>query len=157
MDASEDFYIRFIFSALVNLGVISFIALALYDFRKYLWKTVDAVITRSEVRSYSDSDNDQMFEPDIEYKYTYNSQQYTSNKIGFAIYSSSSPKAAENLIGHFALDWKVRAFVNPKNPSESTLKPGLGVYQLSLLGFLVFGFYFWVPIGWFFWGTLGSK
>ena len=108
-------------------------------------------MTKSQVRTYLNSDDDTMYEPDVEYEYVYKGQLYQSNNIGFAIHGSGSPKSSENFIGNFAMNWKVRVFVNPDKPCDSTLKPGLGIYQLGFLGFLLFGFYIWVPLGWFFW------
>ncbi|REL27060.1 DUF3592 domain-containing protein [Thalassotalea euphylliae] len=136
METSEDFYIKFIFSAAVNVGIIAFVLFAIFDFRKRLWAKTDALITKSEVRTYKDSDDSDTFEPDIEYEYVFNGKKYKSNTIGFGISGTGTRKPAEELLGEFALNWKVRVFVNPKDPSQSTLKPGLGYHHLGAMGFL---------------------
>lgn len=156
MDESQQFLIKLIVSGLINLGILAYMTFAIFDYRKLFWSKVEGLITKSQVHSYLDSENDTMYEPKVEYEYIFNGQHYHSDKIGFAIHASSSPKASEELLSNFALNWKVTVFVNPDNPSDSTLKPGLGVYQLGFLGFLIFGFYFWVPVGWIFWGAVAG-
>ncbi|XPF94894.1 DUF3592 domain-containing protein [Colwellia sp. RE-S-Sl-9] len=146
-----------VISALINIAIAIYLLFLLFSYRSYLWHKTEAVITKSELKGTYDSDGDMMYGPEIEYEYFYDGRKYINDYVAVAVGSSNIKSQAEDILGAYGKGWKVDVYVNPRKPSKSILAPGIRVHHLYLLGFLIFGFYFWVPAGWNFWSYVSSQ
>jgi uncharacterized protein DUF3592 len=146
-----------VISALINIAIAIYLLFLLFSYRSYLWHKTEAVITKSELKGTYDFDGDMMYGPEIEYEYFYDGRKYTNDYVSVAVGSSNIKSQAEQILGMYGKGWKVDVYVNPKKPYKSILAPGIRVHHLTLLGFLIFGFYFWVPAGWNFWSYVSDQ
>lgn len=146
-----------VISAFINIAIAIYLLFLLFSYRSYLWHKTEAVITKSELKGIYDSDGDMMYGPEIEYEYFYDGRKYTNDYVSVAVGSSNIKSEAEQILGTYGKGWKVDVYVNPKKPSKSILAPGIRVHHLTLLGFLIFGLYFWVPAGWNFWSYVSDQ
>jgi len=96
------------------------------------WPVVTGVIKRSEIESYraapseSGSRGSMMYERKISYTYTYQGVSYTNVHASF---SGNVASTSSWLVGKFTTDWRngaaVKVYVNPVNPADATLRPGV--------------------------------
>jgi hypothetical protein len=115
------------------------------------WPVVPGLIKLSGVESYQGADRDSgragpmMHERKVGYGYHFNDIAYTGNAGSLSTSNPSPPRWQMRLFG---MDYQngamVNVFVNPANPSESTLSPGGGAAWFLwaiAAGFAVVAFY----------------
>ncbi len=85
------------------------------------WKTTEAIITHSELRTIKDpSSNDYRKKAvSIEYQYSVEKKTYTSNKI--AIGWGNNTTNAQKIYNDYPQNSKVKVHYNPKKPQEAVL------------------------------------
>jgi len=112
------------------------------------WDVVSCRIDQSSIDEKKNSDGDSMFEAKIGYQYMYGSQQYSGDKIYFGYTSSSEQEDSSQLIAAFPEGKEVKVYINPKNPKEAVLIPGITRFALigvwGGFGFAFMGFWFLV-------------
>lgn len=124
----------------------------LYSVRACFWKKVKGRITRSELHEYEDDGT--MYEPKIEYEYSFNGKKYNNDYIAYAVGSTNRKSSAKYYLGFYGKGWDVIVYVNPSKPTKSVLAPGIRYQNLVLLFIFIFAIYFWVPVGWAMWPYL---
>jgi len=116
------------------------------------WPVVSGVIKRSEIESYREAPSESgargsmRYERKISYTYRYQGVSYTNVQAALAgnVASTSSWLARKS-----AADWRngasVKVYVNPANPADATLQPGVPMVWLLWLcvaGFAAGAWYF---------------
>lgn len=115
------------------------------------WPVVPGVIKLSGVETYRAADSDSgragpmMHERKVSYSYRFNHIGYCGNAGSISTSNPSPPRWQMRLFGmDYTSGAAVKVFVNPANPSDSTLSPGGGaawfLWALAL-GFAVAAFY----------------
>ena len=116
------------------------------------WPTTTGTVITSYVDSYVD-DGDLMYEAEVVYNYTVGRTEYSSSRVIFFDYSSSSPNHATTICEKYPPGAIVPVYYNPNNPASAVLEPrttffvwivfgmglvftaiGLGVGRLSITG-----------------------
>ena len=106
------------------------------------WDAITCKIVQSKIVEEKDSDGDLMFEAMVKYQYVYNGNQYIGDKIYFGYASSSEKEGSTRLATSLPEGKEVVAYINPKNPQDAILIPGIPtVYFDSCLGRIRFCFY----------------
>ena len=85
---------------------------------------VEATVVGTDVREASGSDKSSgtSYYPVVEYRYTYDGQEYTNDNVFPGSRSRSTGKArAEEIASEYDLGETVTVHVDPENPSESFL------------------------------------
>jgi len=112
------------------------------------WDVVSCKIERSSIDEKKDSDGDSMFEANIGYQYMYGGEHYSGDRIYFGYAASSEQEDSSQLIAAFPEEREVKAYINPKNPKEAVLIPGIKRFALIRIwggfGFAFMGFWFLV-------------
>ncbi|MCX8038738.1 MAG: DUF3592 domain-containing protein, partial [Candidatus Sumerlaeia bacterium] len=96
--------------------------------RSHSWPTVECEILSSGVHDVGGEDPYQI---QIAYRYTYDGEQYTSERYSFGGARYSSYNKAQRLADRFPAGGKARCYVNPENPTEAILQP-----QSPMVGFV---------------------
>ncbi len=105
------------------------------------WTEMPCTIISSRVKSHSDSDGT-TYSVDIFYRYTVAGREYKSNRHGHFGGSSSGYDGKAEIVRRYPADSQAVCYVNPENPHEAVLKPGLGwgaLFGLIPLVFFVIG------------------
>ena len=116
------------------------------------WPVVSGVIKLSEIESYraapseSGSRGSMMYQRQVSYAYTYNGVAYTNVHTSL---SSNVASSSSWLVRKITTDWQhgaaVNVYVNPVNPAEATLNPGVPfvwLLWLCVAGFAAGAWYF---------------
>jgi hypothetical protein len=112
------------------------------------WPSVEGRVISSEVKtlhsrsrsSHGGSHTSITYGAEIVYQYSYQGQEYRSNKVGMMSASSSDYSLADRTVRRYALGTPVKVFVNSKDPSEGVLTPGAGWGEVLMVVIgLVFG------------------
>jgi len=113
------------------------------------WPVVSGVIKRSEIESYREAPSESgargsmMYERKISYTYRYQGVSYTNVQAGL---SSNVASSSSWLVRKTTTDGAaVRVYVNPVNPAEATLDPGVPfvwLLWLCVAGFAAGAWYF---------------
>lgn len=70
------------------------------------------------------------YRADVSYQYSIGGREYLSSRLFYGD-SSSSRRRAEARFNRFAVGQKVDVWIDPRDPSESTLYPGLTVWNIQ--------------------------
>lgn len=104
------------------------------------WPTVIGTVVSSEVemkRTTRDAGRDIRitYRPDVEYAYSVNGTDYTSDKFAIQTVQHKNPRAAENDLVPFPVGGDVTVYYDPTNPDSSVLRPGATLvnYLIMLL------------------------
>ncbi|MCC5789317.1 MAG: DUF3592 domain-containing protein [Opitutales bacterium] len=100
------------------------------------WDTVEAEVTVSEVAVSKDSD-ETTYDLNFAYTYTYEGQDYTSDKYGFASVGRSARAPFQEIVDRHPVGSTVTAHINPQAPDEAVVNPSLR--GGSLVSGLLFG------------------
>ncbi|MDF1809267.1 MAG: DUF3592 domain-containing protein [Phycisphaerales bacterium] len=107
------------------------------------FESAPAEIIRSEVQTHSSSDGSK-YGVAVEYQYTVDGEEYTSDQFSYFNWLSSSKKNIEEKLSSFPLGAVVKAHYNPDEPSEAMLEIGLDSFPSIIILFLIpfhcFGF-----------------
>lgn len=108
------------------------------SFRSRNWPTVAGEIVVSKVteRESSSSDGSTSFVYHAEIAYSYNAEgvKYSSGKVAFGDYDSSSISHAQNIVNKYPVGKQVTVYYDPASPSTAVLEPGA-----NWSGFMVAG------------------
>jgi len=77
-----------------------------------------------------------LYSTDIEYSYSVNGKEYSSNKIKWVDHRSNNQKLHNSMLDKYPQNAKVKVFYNPKKPEVGLLEPGLSAG--NFIGFLFF-------------------
>lgn len=89
------------------------------------WSETPCLILTSGVKEHS-SRNGTTYSVDISYRYTVKGREYESRRYSSFGGSSSGRAGKQAVAGRYPVGSQRVCFVNPENPSEALLKPGLG-------------------------------
>ena len=133
--------------------VISLFAIALQkqSSQAKKWPVVSGTIKLSELEQYRAAPTDHqsrgqvMYQRKVNYTYSYNNISYTNMHASL---SSNVASSSGWLVGKFTKTYQegaaVKVYVNPANPAEATLEPGIGlawVIWIVPAGFWVAAYY----------------
>ena len=110
------------------------------------WPFVEGIVKNSEVVRTKDGSikkgSRYSYRPDILYEYEIDLKKYVSNHIQVALVGRGDPTYAQQTVHRYPAGASVRVYVNPSDPYDSVLEPGLQSEANSLLllgiGFLFF-------------------
>ncbi len=110
------------------------------------WNPVVCKVLSSKIDEKRDSDGCSMFETIVSYHYHHNGNQYIGNKIYFGYESSSEKEDYEKIAKLLPEGKETTAYINPTNPNEAVLIPGIQRFTLvdvwSGFGIAFMGFWF---------------
>lgn len=89
------------------------------------WSETPCLILTSGVREHSGR-NGTTYSVDISYRYTVEGREYESRRYSSFGGSSSGRAGKQSVVAQYPVGSQRVCFVNPENPSEALLKPGLG-------------------------------
>jgi len=142
--------IRLIIGIILIIGSIASLVKAL-DVNKDVsatsgWSCVDGEIIKSElvVAKFSQTKTGAAWSPEIEYCYTVNDKEYTSNMIMFGgVTPGRHNKMYERYIDSYPKDSIVKVYYDPTQPENAVLKPletwGFKKYYLLASVLAIFG------------------
>jgi hypothetical protein len=101
------------------------------------WPTSPGVVLSSSVDSHR-SDDSTTYQAEVLYEYEVSGEKYSSNRIGYGDISTGSPAPAQDLVNQYPSGESVTVYVDPEDPSQSVLQPGVrgGTYFLPGMGLL---------------------
>jgi len=105
------------------------------QFRATSFLQTTATVTRSEVKAHH-GDESTTYGVEIEYSYLVNGANYHGDTYRYGKFTSSDSKWAHVAVGKNPVGASVPVFYDPKNPSESVLRPGVDGSDLFLMLFL---------------------
>lgn len=120
-----------------------------HDADSVIWKKTDGKIVSSEVVSSKNNEGKETFSPAINYKYSLNGKEFTSNKVAFhsdfsAAYTEL--KTPKDIVAAFSPEKPVIVYVSSASPPESVLVPGVAEQTIAwnapfkfFAGFVLFG------------------
>jgi hypothetical protein len=115
--------------------VLCFDAIMLRDvvgqIRSEKFPTTPGEVLRSEVTT-SSSRKGKSYKAVIRYRYVVEDHPYESTRLRFGQFSSSDRKGAYALVAQYKAGTRVMVHVNPRNPTEALLQPGLEGIDLFL-------------------------
>ena len=124
------------------------LAMCLKAHHSKTWDVVSCTIERSSIDEERDSEGDLLFEAKIGYHYVYRGEQFSGDKIYFGYSGSSEKEDSSLLVSAFPKGQEFRAYINPKNPKDAVLIPGIKQFALIRVwggfGFAFMGFWFLV-------------
>ncbi len=142
-------------AASVFFGVFMLVGIGLFFLGIQAWKNAEAsrswpsvqgkvisseVTTRHSHSSGSHGGTSTTYGAEIIYQYSYQGQEYRSNKGGMMRSSSSEYSFADRTVRRYPPGTPVKVFVDPKKPSESLLTPGAGWGEPAMIVMgLIFG------------------
>lgn len=89
------------------------------------WTARPCTVISSGVKAHSDSDGT-TYSVDIFYRYTVDDREFKSNRFGLFGGSSSGYRGKAEVVARYPAGSKATYYVNPANPGEAVLEPGLG-------------------------------
>lgn len=101
------------------------------------WDKTPCTVVSSRVKSHSGKST--TYSVDILYRYEVAGKEYKSNRYNSMGGSSSGRDGKQKVVARYPAGSKAVCYVNPKNPQESVLEPGLGWWGfLALIPLLFF-------------------
>ena len=88
------------------------------------WNATDGVITSSDVRSSTDSEGGTTYCLAVDYEYTYDGKTYYGNVVSYSK-DNSCDSWSGNADDDYPEGKEITVYVNPDNPYEAVLEPGL--------------------------------
>ncbi len=105
------------------------------------WTPLDAVVTKSKVRSHS-SDDGTTYSVYVAYKYKFKDRDLEGDRYEFTGMSSSGYDSKKRIVAQFPPGKSFKLYVDPENPVESVINRDVGgalYFGLIPLVFAVFG------------------
>ena len=93
-----------------------------HEDRSLRWTQVDGVIISSEVNLQEDGE---LYSPDIAYEYTINGSKHAGTKVKAYLMRYNWPGPAKRLCERYRTGAAVKVYVDPNNPSNAVLEPGI--------------------------------
>ena len=88
------------------------------------WNATDGVITSSDVRSSTDSEGGTTYCLAVNYEYTYDGKTYYGDVVSYSK-DNSCDSWSRNADDDYPEGKEITVYVNPDNPYEAVLEPGL--------------------------------
>ena len=88
------------------------------------WNATDGVITSSDVRSSTDSEGGTTYCLAVDYEYTYDGKTYYGDVVSYSK-DNSCDSWSGNADDDYPEGKEITVYVNPDNPYEAVLEPGL--------------------------------
>lgn len=134
MNPSTLFIVYTVFASLLTVFVLY------KNFRFLLWKKTYGTVVKSKPKRVESIVSYPTYEPDIEYVYTVNGENYKSDKL-FIVDFQSDINTVEKVIKEFEEGKRITVYYNPFNPTEAILKKtinaGMFVQLLALVGIML--------------------
>lgn len=112
----------FLLSLVFLWGAISQIVQA---FRTHRWYLVFGRVSEAFVSGDDDDEGDTMWLPSVTYEYDFRGTKYEGKFSPSDDWSFSVERFASRTLQRYDVGSRVEVFVNPRDPSESTLKAGI--------------------------------
>lgn len=96
------------------------------------WTETPCTVISSRVRTHT-GDKSTTYSPDILYRYTVGGTEHKSNRYDVMGGSSSGYAAKSKIVSAYPKGRQTVCYVNPHNPQQAVLKPGLGWSGLATL------------------------
>lgn len=111
-----------LFLLLISLILLYFIGKVLTEWQDaQSWKTVEATVIYSKVKTHRGDDGN-TYSVDIFYSYDFEEKSYKSNRYALVSSSSSGYSSKKSVVAAHPPGTKFEVFVNPKDPSQATIK-----------------------------------
>jgi hypothetical protein len=104
------------------------------------WPKIKGSIISTEVKEVKSFKGATKFAPVVHYSYTFNNEEFISDKYSSTLARGSSIWADE-VISHYPDNSAISIYYNPQNPKESVLDPGLhadNYWRVILSSFFIF-------------------
>jgi hypothetical protein len=99
------------------------------------WPTAPGTITQSEVQTYRGSKGRTRYRPVVQYSYTHQGRVHFASRIHDRRESGSSSRtSAEDRLRGYGPGQSVTVYVNPENPADAQLKPGVTDHDRAYAG-----------------------
>lgn len=125
-------------------GIYKAISDQINGYRSQSWPSTTGTIIFADVKRVSDGEGNDLYKPDVRYRYQVNDKQYHSRRITFKLqnplenmFGRDQRRAAE-IVRQYAIGREVTVYYQPNRPKRATLEPGHSSISLMLLqvGFL---------------------
>ena len=134
---------KFIFLLILVCAIPYSILPTLKSIAAAKWPTIKAQLVNYGIVEEQDIAGDGSWHyPNIEYKYTINGKEYTSNSIAIGFWLANIKFFATRLIKKQTSQKVVSVAYNPKNHAESTLATGLQLFHVAQIALVVLTAYF---------------
>jgi hypothetical protein len=134
---------------LLFVGVFFGVGALLFDFvilqqlyrgldADWRYQAIRAVITESEVQADSSgSGSGQSYRPRVRYRYEVQGESITGETVSYVEWGSGDYGAAQALVEQYPVGREVDAFVDPEDPTQSVLVPGIHRFPFLVILFLL--------------------
>ena len=132
---------EYLIAAIAGAGVASYSLWAVWGgLRSRAWPTVPGEIARHRVEE-SMSDDGRRYKPVTAFRYQVDGRPYINERVHFGPvwFDVSSESALASARGELPVGRKVVVHVNPSDPTDSVLEPGV---TPGMFVFLAFGLFF---------------
>ena len=89
------------------------------------WQPTQCTIRRSYVQVTTDDHNRKSMMPTVEYEYQFNGETLKGSQIRYGTIGRASRSGCEKILRPYAEGATVQLYVNPEDPTDSTLEPGM--------------------------------
>lgn len=125
-------------------GIFKAVSDQINGYRSQAWPDTTGKIIFANVKRVSDGEGNDLYKPEVRYRYQVNDKQYQGNRITFKLqnpvenmFGRDQRRAAE-IVQQYAIGREVTVYYQPNRPKRATLEPGHSSISLMLLqvGFL---------------------
>jgi hypothetical protein len=125
-------------------GIFKAISDQINGYRSQAWPGTTGQIIFADVKHVSDGEGNDLYRPEVRYRYQVNGKQYHNRRITFKLqnplenmFGRDRRRAAE-IVKQYAIGREVTVYYQPNRPKRATLEPGHSSISLLLLqvGFL---------------------
>lgn len=115
---------------ILGIAIFGWVILKIAKYHKLqAWDKVEGVITKSDSASFDEPQvyvNVTLIRPSIEYRYSFNGQEFIGNRISLEDYSLKANPNCQNLIWtKWVKDQTYPVYVDPSNPQQALLYRGI--------------------------------
>lgn len=89
------------------------------------WPSVAGVVEVSKLKVSDDSDDGTKYRPDIRYSFVYQGYAHTGDRVRCAMLWQEDARTFDAVMAKYPVQQAVSVYVNPHNPSEAVLEPGV--------------------------------
>jgi hypothetical protein len=96
------------------------------------WQNISGIILESKVRLSSSRDGMDYWKPSVHYEYEVGGKMYDSYKKSFFEMPDSNKSSVESIVSCFPAEATIDVYVNPENPKQACLEPGIPSNYLAI-------------------------
>ena len=136
MEFLPDFKLQEVLIATLVGGIFAFVAVIILGIAVYMrrraqaskqWPMVLGQVVSSMITSSTSSEGGTTYSPDIRYAYDIGGQAYSSNRVAFGGFTSTSnPRDAQKHTDRYPAGAVVQVYYNPNKPQDATLERRAG-------------------------------